>query len=172
MRKLVSFHFGALGIEKFFELQLTNASGLRWPCQGARGGSRLSTVSPLTVARPFPFFLRIHQKSTPNFNKESKRFETFQPLMESKMNNSSKTNVRNRGARRRLYEAFPDLDTRVRFLVDANPKRPGSKSWYRFEEYFKAQPLTVRNMLNAGAILEDVRWDLGHQFIALDPVPT
>ena len=87
------------------------------------------------------------------------------------MNSSSKTNVRNRGARRRFYGAFPDLDTRVRFLVDANPKRPGCKSWKRFEEYFKGRSLTVRQMLDAGAIREDVRWDFGHRFLALDPVP-
>jgi hypothetical protein len=85
------------------------------------------------------------------------------------MNNSSKMNVRNKEARRRLYGEFPDLDTRVRFLVDANPKRRGCKSWYRFEEYFNARPLTVRQLLNAGASNEDVRWDVGHRFIALDP---
>jgi len=71
----------------------------------------------------------------------------------------------------RHYGKFPDLDTRISFLVDANPKRPGSKSWYRFETYFKARPVTVRQMLAAGAINEDVRWDFGHRFIALDPVP-
>jgi hypothetical protein len=85
------------------------------------------------------------------------------------MSNSS--TPRNNRSRLRLYGDFPDLDTRVRFLVDANPKRPGSKSWYRFESYFKARPLTVRQMLDAGAIPEDVRWDYGHRFIALDPVP-
>jgi hypothetical protein len=85
------------------------------------------------------------------------------------MHNSS--NPRSSGSRSRLYGDFPDLDTRVRFLVDANPKRPGSKSWYRFEAYFKARPLTVRQMLYVGAIHEDVRWDLGHRFIALDPAP-
>jgi hypothetical protein len=87
------------------------------------------------------------------------------------MNNSSKMNVRSTGARRRLYGEFPALDTRVRFLVDANPKRPGSRSWYRFEAYFKARPVTLRQMLDAGAIPEDIRWDFGHRFIALDPVP-
>jgi hypothetical protein len=85
------------------------------------------------------------------------------------MHNSSK--LRNSGSRLRLYGDFPDLDTRVRFLVDANPKRPGSKSWGRFEAYFKARPFTVRQMLDAGASNEDVRWDFGHRFIALDPVP-
>jgi hypothetical protein len=87
------------------------------------------------------------------------------------MNNSSEMSVRNTGARRRLYGEFPDLDTRVRFLVDANPKRPGSKSWYRFEAYLKERPMTVGQMLDAGASNEDVRWDVGHRFIALDPVP-
>lgn len=87
------------------------------------------------------------------------------------MHDSSNTNVRKNGARRRLYGDFPDLDTRVRFLVDSNPKRPGSKSWYRFEAYFKAQPLTVRQMIDAGASNEDVRWDHGHKFIALVPDP-
>jgi hypothetical protein len=85
------------------------------------------------------------------------------------MHNSS--NARNNGSGLRLYGDFPDLDTRVRFLVDANPKRPGTKSWRRFEAYFREQPLTVRQMLDAGAIREDVRWDFGHRFIALDPVP-
>jgi hypothetical protein len=84
------------------------------------------------------------------------------------MHNTSTPRIK--GSRMRLYGRFPDLDTRVRFLVDANPKRPGSKSWYRFEEYFKVRPLTVRQMLNVGAIPEDVRWDFGHRFIALDPV--
>jgi len=72
-----------------------------------------------------------------------------------------------------LYGEFPDLDTRVSFLVDANPKRRGCKSWCRFEEYFNARPrpLTVRQLLNAGASNEDVRWDFGHGFIALDPAP-
>ncbi len=85
------------------------------------------------------------------------------------MHNSS--NPRNKGSRLRLYGDFPDLDTRVRFLVDANPKRLGTKSWRRFEKYFRERPLTVRQMLEAGAIREDVRWDFGHRFIALDPVP-
>lgn len=85
------------------------------------------------------------------------------------MDNSS--NTQNNGPRMRLYGDFPDLDTRVRFLVDANPKRSGSKSWHRFEKYFNARPLTVRQMLNAGATNEDVRWDFGHRYIALDPAP-
>jgi hypothetical protein len=87
------------------------------------------------------------------------------------MNSSSKVTFRDPGARRRLYGEFPDLDTRVRFLVDANPKRPGSKSWYRFDAYLKARPMTVRQMLDAGATNEDVRWDFAHRFIALDPAP-
>jgi len=73
--------------------------------------------------------------------------------------------------RRRLYGDFPDLDIEVRFLVDSNPKRVGTKSWHRFERYFKANPKPVEEMLNAGAIPEDVRWDLGHKFIALNPDP-
>ena len=75
------------------------------------------------------------------------------------------------GARARLYGEFPDLATKVRFLVDSNPKRLGTKSWHRFERYFKVNPKTIEEMLNAGAIREDVRWDWGHDIIALDPDP-
>lgn len=85
------------------------------------------------------------------------------------MHNSS--NPRNNGFGLRLSGDSPDLDRQVRFVVDANPKRPGCKAWHRFEAYFKEPPLTVRQMLAAGAKPEDVRWDLAHRFITLDPVP-
>jgi len=73
--------------------------------------------------------------------------------------------------RPRLYGEFPQLTTRVNFLIEQNPKRPGTKSWYRFEKYFALKPKTVGEMLSAGAIPEDVRWDYGHKFISLDPDP-
>ncbi len=76
-----------------------------------------------------------------------------------------------RGDRPRLYGEFPDLKTKVSFLVDNNPKRVGTKSWHRFERYYRAKPRTIEELLNAGAIREDVRWDWGHKIIALDPDP-
>jgi hypothetical protein len=75
------------------------------------------------------------------------------------------------GHRPRLYGEFPDLDTKVSFLVDSNPKRLDTKSWRRFERYFKANPETVQEMLNAGASREDIRWNWGHEIIALNPDP-
>ena len=75
------------------------------------------------------------------------------------------------GERPRLYGDLPNLNTKVRFLVESNPKRVGTKSWHRFERYFKADPKTIEEMLNAGATREDVRWNWGHEIIALDPDP-
>ncbi len=50
-----------------------------------------------------------------------------------------------------------------------NPKRKGSKSAKRFALYNRGKKgMTVEAALKAGVRLDDIRWDLRHEFIALN----
>jgi hypothetical protein len=77
------------------------------------------------------------------------------------------------GGRKRYYKGpFPSSDTKLRFLVSDNPKVSGTASWARFDNYFKAEPKTVGEFMAAGGKRADIRYDLWHKYIALDPDPT
>jgi hypothetical protein len=74
--------------------------------------------------------------------------------------------------RERYYKGpFPSPDTKLRFLVSDNPKVFGTGSWARFDAYFKAKPTNVSEFMAAGGTHADVRYDLWHKYIALDPDP-
>ncbi len=76
------------------------------------------------------------------------------------------------GIRRYYYDGpFPSPDAKLRFLVANNPKVPGTAAWARFELYLRAKPATVREFMEAGGRSEDIRSDLWHEYIALDPDP-
>jgi hypothetical protein len=74
--------------------------------------------------------------------------------------------------RERYYKGpFPSPGTKLRFFVSANPKVPGTASRARFDTYFGAKPTTVSEFMAAGGTRADVRYDLWHKYIALDPDP-
>jgi hypothetical protein len=76
------------------------------------------------------------------------------------------------GARERYYRGpFPPLETKLRFQTTDNPKKSGTAAWVRFEQYFKANPTTVSEFLSVGGTPTDIRYDLWHEYIALDPDP-
>jgi len=82
----------------------------------------------------------------------------------------AKNSASNQG---RYYKGrFPSPDTKLRFLVSDNPKVLGTASWTRFNNYLKAEPKTVSEFMAAGGTRADVRYDLWHKYIALDPDPT
>lgn len=70
----------------------------------------------------------------------------------------------------RFYGPFPDFGTRLKIVADKNPKKPGTQTWHRFEKYLKARPRSVGEFLKYGT-REDIRWDVAHGFIALEPDP-
>lgn len=53
----------------------------------------------------------------------------------------------------------------ISLCVDVNPKRHKSKARERFDLYKNG--MTVEQFVAAGGLLEDVRWDLKHEFISL-----
>lgn len=96
-----------------------------------------------------------HSESTVNDRTNSKR---------------AKNSASNQG---RYYKGrFPSPETKLRFLVSDNPKVFGTASWARFDVYFKAKPTTVGEFMAVGGTRADVRYDLWHKYIALDPDPT
>jgi len=56
-------------------------------------------------------------------------------------------------------------DQVITLLVDHNPKRPGSASHARFENY--EDGMTVKEALTAGLISGDLSWDVAHEFIEI-----
>jgi hypothetical protein len=56
-------------------------------------------------------------------------------------------------------------DPRVVVYVAPNPKKPGSSSWSRFEQYTVGE--TIDQFLARGGTLGDVKWDLERGFIQL-----
>ncbi len=64
----------------------------------------------------------------------------------------------------RFSELYP-RDAAVKVLVDANPKRSGSKSAERFDHYFKSK--TIGEFLDAGGRYDDVAYDVGRKHIAV-----
>jgi len=80
--------------------------------------------------------------------------------------------IGNSSIRRYYYDGpFPSPDTKLRFLVADNPKIPGTAAWARFNLYLRAKPETVREFMDVGGRSEDIRYDLWHDYIALDPDP-
>ena len=47
----------------------------------------------------------------------------------------------------------------------ANPKRTGSKSWVRYEEYCDSK--TIQEYLDNGGLKEDLRWDEKKKFLTI-----
>jgi hypothetical protein len=77
-----------------------------------------------------------------------------------------------RSSREQYYKGpFPSPNTNLRFLVSNNPKVPGTASWVRFDNYFKAKPKTVSEFMAAGGTNADIRYDLFRRYIELDPDP-
>jgi hypothetical protein len=60
------------------------------------------------------------------------------------------------------------VTTRIRVLVDKNPKKKPSMSYDRFEGYFTlVGDCVVQDALDAGLRMDDIRHDSEHGFIAL-----
>jgi tRNA(fMet)-specific endonuclease VapC len=84
----------------------------------------------------------------------------------------NRKNVSGNASVQRYYDGpFPSPNTRLWFLVTHNPKLPGTASWDRFAIYFNAKPTTVREFMTVGGTRTDIRYDLWHEYIALDPDP-
>jgi hypothetical protein len=68
-------------------------------------------------------------------------------------------------SRQRFYQ------TPVLLVVDSNPKKKGSMSWERFQNYFTVDKeyddYTVQDCLDAGVRMDDIRHDSEHGFILL-----
>ncbi len=58
-------------------------------------------------------------------------------------------------------------DAAIVLVADANPKRPGSSAYDRFEGYFKPMN-TVQDALDNGLTMGDIKYDLIHGFIEVD----
>lgn len=52
--------------------------------------------------------------------------------------------------------------------VEANPKRPGSSAYDRFDGYFKEGVDTVQKALDAGLTMGDIKYDSIHGFIEVE----
>lgn len=65
---------------------------------------------------------------------------------------------------RKQYTINPDC--KIRILVDSNPKTVGSAAYTRFKLY--KEGMTVNNFLDRGGKRIDIRWDLDHNYIALE----
>jgi hypothetical protein len=60
-----------------------------------------------------------------------------------------------------------DPTARLSVLV-ANPKKAGSATFERFAKYIDGA--TVADSLKNGVLSGDIRWDLAHGFIRIDPI--
>jgi hypothetical protein len=59
-------------------------------------------------------------------------------------------------------------DAALTVLVEANPKRPSSSAYTRFEGYLtNPRPATVEEALNNGLTIGDIKFDIIHGFIAV-----
>ena len=56
-------------------------------------------------------------------------------------------------------------DTGITWLVEENPKRPGSAAHERWEGYYGSE--TVEEYLENGGTRGDLRWDIDREFIEL-----
>lgn len=86
---------------------------------------------------------------------------------------SNRKRARNRASNRERYfkGPFPSPDTKLRFLVTANPKVFGTAAWARFDIYFKAKPATVGEFMAVGGTRDDIKYDFWNEYISLDPDP-
>lgn len=70
-----------------------------------------------------------------------------------------------RGRAARLFKP----DQRITVLSKKNPKREGSESYDRFENYVTGKKgMTVKQALEAGVTSGDLKWDRDHKFIQID----
>ena len=65
------------------------------------------------------------------------------------------------------YKPLPDAV--ITILAGYNPKRLGSAARRRFDRYRTG--MTVREFLEAGGLLGDIHYDIGHGFIAVSDYP-
>ena len=56
-------------------------------------------------------------------------------------------------------------DSKIKVLVEANPKRQGSGGYKRFAQYKSG--MTVAEALAKGVTRADLVWDVGHKFISI-----
>jgi hypothetical protein len=56
-------------------------------------------------------------------------------------------------------------DSKIKVLVDTNPKREGSASYKRFAIYKSG--MTVAEAIAKGLTRPDLNWDVDHQFISI-----
>jgi hypothetical protein len=82
------------------------------------------------------------------------------PAETEKTKSKSASAIGSRGPR-----GVPDTAAITR-LVDANPKKPSSKCWHRFELYKTG--MTVGNYLDAGGFTPDLVYDTKHGFIKIE----
>ena len=66
-----------------------------------------------------------------------------------------------------IYKATP-----LKLIATANPKKPGTQAWARFEAYFKAKPETIGDAFDAGLRQDDIRHDSDKGFIVLGDAVT
>ena len=67
------------------------------------------------------------------------------------------------GAPRTNFSKMWPEDAKITVMVEANPKKEGSKARERFQHYFKAA--TVGDYLAAGGTYQDIAYDVGRQFV-------
>ena len=70
-------------------------------------------------------------------------------------------------AARKPSRAPLPAEARIVWLVDANPKTPGSKSFERFAKYFGTK--TVGEYLAAGGLRADITWEAAREFLRVEP---
>ena len=63
----------------------------------------------------------------------------------------------------------PSHDAVITVLVTENPRRPSSQAHRRFDRYKTG--MTVEKFLDAGGLLTDIHYDIGHGFIAVSDYP-
>ena len=63
-----------------------------------------------------------------------------------------------KGGQKTSFAALWPKEAKLTTLVEANPKRPGSKSFDRFEHYFTSK--TVGEFLEKGGTYADIAFDM------------
>jgi hypothetical protein len=59
------------------------------------------------------------------------------------------------------------LNAKIRVLVPANPKRPGSFAYEAFTAYAKPE-LTVQEFAENGGLIDHLAWDLKKGFVSVE----
>jgi hypothetical protein len=69
-----------------------------------------------------------------------------------------------KGKRTNFSALYPE-DAALKLLVTENPKKEGSKSYARFQSYFKAKTVGEAMTGDTGVTYQDIVYDIGHGFI-------